>query len=80
MKLQAEFIESISRLYVEKHKPTHYKKLIEDEQNPDQSTFFYNFSKIALHRKSFYDLINKQEGFLVLQSYFVKASLLLDRG
>ena len=28
---------------------------------------------------SFYEMINKQEGFLALQAYFVKASLLLDR-
>ena len=33
----------------------------------------------ALKKRSFYELINSQEGFLTLQSYFIKAALLLDR-
>ncbi|CDW73237.1 UNKNOWN [Stylonychia lemnae] len=77
MKLRGDFIEAISRLYVEKHKPQQYKKLIDKEQQDE--TFTWSFTKIALHNKSFYDLINKQEGFLALQSYFLKATLLLDR-
>lgn len=77
MKLRTDFVEAISRLYVEKHKPQQYKKLIEQEQQ-DQS-YNINFTKLALHKRSFYDLLNKQEGFLALQSYFVKATLLLDR-
>ena len=39
----------------------------------------YSFTKLALHKRSLYDLVSKQEGFLALQSYFVKATLLLDR-
>jgi hypothetical protein len=31
MKLKTDFVEAISRLYVEKHKPQQYKKLIETE-------------------------------------------------
>eukprot|EP00347_Sterkiella_histriomuscorum_P004642 403359675 len=77
MKLRGDFVEAISRLYVEKHKPQQYKKLLEKEEQDVNHTI--SFTKLALHNKSFYDLINKQEGFLALQSYFVKATLLLDR-
>lgn len=31
MKLNEEFVESISRLYIEKHKPSEFKQLIEEE-------------------------------------------------
>jgi hypothetical protein len=31
MKLRTDFLEAISRLYLEKHKPTHFKKLCDDE-------------------------------------------------
>ena len=33
---------------------------------------------LALRNKTFYDLINTQEGFLALQGYFIKAARLLD--
>ena len=33
----------------------------------------------ALKKRSFYELLNSQEGFLTLQGYFIKAALLLDR-
>ena len=63
MKLKADFIEAICRLYIEKHKPEEFKKLIEDEQ---KSKFFLSFSKLALHNRDFYALISKPEGFLAL--------------
>ena len=37
------------------------------------------FTSVALNKRTFYELINNQEGFLALQSYFVKATLLIDR-
>ncbi len=64
MKLKLDFVEAVSRLYVEKHKPQQYKKLIESESK-DQS-YQINFTKLALHKRSFYDLLSKQEGFLAL--------------
>jgi hypothetical protein len=40
----------------------------------------FTFCKAALHNCSFFDLISQSnEGFLTLQSYFIKAALLLDR-
>ena len=33
----------------------------------------------ALTKLTFYELLNTQEGFLALQSYFIQAVLLLDR-
>ena len=38
-----------------------------------------SFIEAALKKRSFYELINSQEGFLTLQGYFIKAALLLDR-
>ena len=37
------------------------------------------FEEVALGKCSFYDLLNSHEGFLTLQGYFIKATLLLDR-
>lgn len=76
MRLRADFTEAICRLYLEKHKPDYFMKLVEQETR-DASC--YSLAKIVLHKRSFYDLINNQEGFLALQSYFVKATFLLDR-
>ena len=41
-----------------------------------------SFADAVLTQKnrSFYELINSQEGFLTLQGYFIKSALLLDRG
>ena len=63
MKLKGDFIEAISRLYIEKHKPELFKKLVDDEQKSQQ---IFNFSKIALNNRDFYTLIKKPEGFLAL--------------
>ena len=41
-----------------------------------------SFIDVVLTQKnrSFYELINSQEGFLTLQGFFIKSALLLDRG
>jgi hypothetical protein len=39
MKLHTDFIEAISRLYIEKHKPSEFKQLIDDESKEPNSLF-----------------------------------------
>lgn len=56
MRLRVDFIEAISRLYIEKTKPNHYSKLLEEEEREKKPL---SFIKLALHKRSFYDLINK---------------------
>jgi hypothetical protein len=56
MKLKQDFVEAICRLYVEKHKPEHFRKLIDDEA---KGNFIYSFKKLALHKRNFYQLISK---------------------
>ena len=51
MRLKSAFVEAICRLYVEKHKPDTFKKLVEEEQ---KGNFIYSFKKLALHKRSFY--------------------------
>lgn len=86
MKLRHDFVETICRLYIEKHKPLIFKKVQEKERIHLKDGALPSldsglFTKIALNdgKRTFSELINKQEGFLALQSYFLKASLLLDR-
>ena len=37
------------------------------------------FVEAALKKRTFYELINSQEGFLTLQGYFTNAVMLMDR-
>ncbi len=76
--LKHDFIETISRLYLEKHKPEHYVKLLETEAQDPSSPI--SFARLALRKgRTFFDLLSKHEGFLALQSYFIKAALFVDR-
>ena len=129
LSLKQEFIETICRVYMEKHKPQKYKDMVvsgesaRDQRldmiddlsesrgegttevinensgmkNPEHTQEEVQEEKIPTMGKkvptesfidavltsknrSFYELINSQEGFLTLQGYFIKSTLLLDRG
>jgi len=68
------FTETICRLYLEKHHPD---EIAFDEDHDIGDLELKN--KVLSRNWSLYELFNLQEGFLVLQSYFIKATFLLDR-
>ena len=107
--LKREFIETICQVYIEKHNPKRYQKLLQShgshkpgpicksattEQLPEEFVEHAGpnnsasdntnlppslFVDEALNGCTFYELLNTQEGFLTLQSYFIKSAILLDR-
>lgn len=88
LKLRQDFVETISQLFLEKYCPHAFNRVLALRQSDqleelaprDQSRQDLSFSKAALHRCSFFDLVSQSnEGFLTLQGYFIKAALLLDR-
>lgn len=88
LKLKQDFVETISQLFLEKYCPKAFNcvltnrksEQIEELTQLEQFRSDLSFSKAALHSCSFFDLISQSnEGFLTLQSYFIKAALLLDR-
>ena len=120
LRLKSEFVETICQVYLEKHKPYKYQKLIQayatrnnsqhnqeaaaapenlprvgalqdQAQNPgagadltptssvDGSIPAQAFVDEALTKCTLYELLNKTEGFLTLQHYFISAALMLDR-
>ena len=69
MQLRADFVDTVCRIYLEKSKPQIFKAT---------ETGKY-CEACGVSNQGFYEFINKQEGFLALQAYFVKATLLLER-
>ena len=75
-----EFRETICRMHLERHDPTAFTAIMTRFTDQDQDQLLLSdFSDLLLTHQSFYDLLNSQQGFLTLQSYFIKAVLLLDR-
>ena len=62
----------------------HIREDAQEEKNAanEKKAPIESFIDVVLTQKnrSFYELINSQEGFLTLQGFFIKSALLLDRG
>ena len=65
IKLKNEFVETISRLFLEKHCIAAFNEIILSEKKISGTEV--SFSKAVLHANSFFDLISQSnEGFLTL--------------
>lgn len=73
LKLKQEFIETVSRLFLEKYCPVAFNRILEqrktdinDDPEHDEKEPI-TFAKAALHNCSLFDLISQSnEGFLTL--------------
>ena len=77
LELTSSFVKAICALYIEKHKPKQYMALKSKNFANSPETQWQR--SVLTRDRSFFDLINSQEGFLSLQSYFIKLVLLLER-
>lgn len=65
IKLQHEFVETISRLFLEKHCIAAFNEIIANGKKISDTEV--SFSNAVLHASSFFDLISQSnEGFLTL--------------
>ena len=63
--LKEEFVETVCRLYMEKNQPELLRDIVEIEEAMDGRKRSFIVREV-LRQRSFYDVLNTQEGFLTL--------------